>query len=645
MKKVTTLLVVLGIAAGVSAQSVATHVRTSKFDKNSNYVSERNAPVAAPRATKTHKSVPARKGNVEGSTVIGITTYDLQTNRTMPRRLLRYPDGTMSAIFTYSQTPSATTNNDRGTGYVYFDGTTWSDPPSARLENNGKQPTNAAWRCGFASIAVNAAGKEIVTGHNGLPTPGGDIRTIVSTHSAKGVADWKTTFPVPNNSTAGGLNGTWHKTASSGDNIYVITTIDGADLTAKVAGGIYFSKSTDGGVTFSNFALLPGVDTNNYPDGMGSADAHTIDAFDKYVVISGAGRFSDLAIWKSEDFGATFTRTVVQKFPIAGGWESKGFPFSDIDSNGIADTIPATDCSPDVILDKNGKAHLFWGQVLYYQPNLDSNAGSPLMLHPDAANKQIFYWNENDKTIKPIAGAPDLDANGIVNAPANGAPFSYAFMGYAGQPTTGIDAAGNLYLAYVAYVEGDTTTIDFSDEPGLCYYNLFATKSTDGGLTWKTPVNLTNNVSEDVTENIFPSMARYVDDNIHLIWQVDAQPGSAIQTQGTPENNDIHYMKWNSVDFTATGVRNTVLNDVNVSIFPNPSKGNATITVAAANATNGTISVKDMMGRTVKQIAVTVNAGSTMISEDLSSLSNGVYLVNFVTEKGSTEAQKLVISK
>lgn len=593
-------------------------------------------------ARKTSEEIP--------SVVIGVTTYDLQTNGSMPRRLIRYPDGTLSAIFTYSTTPSATTNNDRGTGYNYYNGTEWGEIPDMRLENNGKQPFNASWRAGFASIVTNGSGEEIVVAHNGLPgTTGGDIRTIVSSNSAKGTKDWKTTFPIPNNSVSGGLNGTWHKSAASGDYVYVIATISGADATAKVNGGIYFSRSTDGGKTFSELALLPEIDTIHYPDGMGGPDHHTIDAFDKYVVISGAGRFSDLAIWKSEDYGATFTRTVVQKFAIP-GWQKKGFPFSDIDSDSVADMLVASNTSPDILLDQQGKAHLFWTNIHYYQPHADSNAGEAVMLFPRESDKQLYYWNETDKDIRPIAGLPDPNNNGMVDTSSNESPFSYNLLGYAGQPTSGIDASGNLYLAYMGYTEGDTTTIETSDVPGLYYYNLFATTSKDGGKTWCPAVNLTKNVTEDAMENAFPSMAKNVDTAIRIIWQRDDQPGSKIAADGVPDFNDIHYCAWRVgktyEEFAqSTGIKQQKMSRfIRLQQFPNPSKDRAVVVVLSSKKTKGILMVYDPTGRSIKEEDVDLLEGMNSLPVDYSDLANGIYQVVLQSDEGYG-TEKIMIAR
>jgi len=70
-------------------------------------------------------------------TIIGTTTYDLQTNGTISNRLLYNSDGSMCAVWSMSLTGNSVNLwPDRGTGYNYFDpvASSWSSQPSNRIE-------------------------------------------------------------------------------------------------------------------------------------------------------------------------------------------------------------------------------------------------------------------------------------------------------------------------------------------------------------------------------------------------------------------------------------------------------------------------------------------------------------------------------
>ena len=66
-------------------------------------------------------------------TLIGTTTYDLQSNAAVQNRILMHDNGTISAGWTMSQQFN-TSYTDRGTGYNFFDGTSWGANPVDRLE-------------------------------------------------------------------------------------------------------------------------------------------------------------------------------------------------------------------------------------------------------------------------------------------------------------------------------------------------------------------------------------------------------------------------------------------------------------------------------------------------------------------------------
>ncbi|HNX45052.1 MAG TPA: hypothetical protein PLJ84_12555, partial [Bacteroidales bacterium] len=86
---------------------------------------------------------------------VGYTVYDLQSNGSTPYgRLTQFTDGTFAAVYTVAVNPTA--YNDRGTGYNYFDGTTWGPSNSTRLESA---------KCGWPTHAQLGANGEVVVSH------------------------------------------------------------------------------------------------------------------------------------------------------------------------------------------------------------------------------------------------------------------------------------------------------------------------------------------------------------------------------------------------------------------------------------------------------------------------------------------------
>jgi len=85
---------------------------------------------------------------------LGVTQYDLQTNSTLGNRFYMYPEGQMVHVWTIGMTP--TSYPDRGTGYNYWDGTSWQPAPTSRIESS---------RTGWPGYAPAGANGEAVIAH------------------------------------------------------------------------------------------------------------------------------------------------------------------------------------------------------------------------------------------------------------------------------------------------------------------------------------------------------------------------------------------------------------------------------------------------------------------------------------------------
>jgi hypothetical protein len=91
------------------------------------------------------------------------TIYDLQTNSTVANRFVVWDDGTMAAVCTRGvESPGGFAFPDRGTGYNYFDGSSWGPKPSTRIESK---------KAGWPSITKWGANGEFVVSHQGGGNP------------------------------------------------------------------------------------------------------------------------------------------------------------------------------------------------------------------------------------------------------------------------------------------------------------------------------------------------------------------------------------------------------------------------------------------------------------------------------------------
>ena len=271
----------------------------------------------APSINMGNQNVPLRKASLltspDDEYLAGNTIYDLQTNNAISNRLSVNDDGTISAAWTFSPDGNVSTSPiypNRGTGYNYWDGTNWL---TGWLYPNGPLLRQEGKRTGFTNVVVTPI-SELLIAHSAVGS--GDSNQIaVSWRATRGSGAWTLTFPW------GHAHDTWPKacgagTSGSNNNVYVIFQGSGT-ATSKVAGQsgpLYFSKSTDGGQTWTPRWIIPATDSSHYA-GFGG-DAYSIDAKGDTVAIVISETYTDLFLLKSTDAGATWTKTIIQKAPI-----------------------------------------------------------------------------------------------------------------------------------------------------------------------------------------------------------------------------------------------------------------------------------------------------------------------------------------
>lgn len=448
-------------------------------------------------------------------TVIGTTRYDLQTNASMQRRIINHANGDIAAVWTYSNVNTWAT---RGTGYNFFDGTTWGAAPTAEIETE---------RTGWPNLGMVGAGTESIFAHNTLNDV---IRRSDRTTAGSGTWNQVNLNPLdiqvwtrmasggPGNNTVHLIGLTLPTTITTGNPGVPYNGIDGALL---------YNRSTDGGQTWDIISLqLPNGDSTHW-EGYGG-DSYSIDAQGNTVAIV-VGTFGyGVQLWKSTDNGSNWTHTVIVEPVFPRFDENIHFIDGNIDSSKYT-----SDENVHVLLDGSDNAHVFFGRQRLTNATLGDGA---IGFFP--FQNGIDYWNETWGSQQPltIAGALDHNANGGLDIPDNTWLASYRFTGLASAPTAGIDANGDLYVVYHAVHEEH-------DNLAQKYRRIYACKSTDGGCTWTAPVDLTDDVSHDFDECAYPSMARRVDSKIHVVYQRDFEPGIAVTGDEDPVvTNDILYL-------------------------------------------------------------------------------------------------------
>ncbi len=516
--------VLLGLGITIQAQQI---VPTSqKISPNRSIIKHTNQKKQAISGNEVGMSVnkPKPSGHYyspfqkAAGTRVGSTTYDLQSNTGMCRRVAVdgdkvYATWTMSATFDLAA-------NDRGTGFNESNdnGETWGMEPTERLENNT--------RVGWPNVGVTESGRVFVVTHTALPNQTSGAGGLAFTWRDAG-GDWNTKI------IDGDVDATWARVGNSGTDIHVITSRSQLTGINGINGELHYFRSFDEGDTWSEVMTFPEMEDLLPTEGV-TADSYFMDARGDVVAFA-VGRYGGQTfLYKSVDKGDTWTSTVIN---------------STVDPTGSVLT-PSADFEPAVLsdghiallIDHNDIVHVWFDRLF----NLESNGA--LSYLPNSTC--LMHWTEDMGTNqgKVIGQTVRMDYDGDCVAAIDFneiEPQSYG-NSLVGHPSAGIDAEGNLYLAFSSMRDAAFEP----DRPDRQYRDIYLIKSSDGGETWEGPLNLTD---DPTSEAVYPSIQRNVGSHIHMVYQKDEFTGTAVDNANTNTTvtsgqdvfviNEINYIK------------------------------------------------------------------------------------------------------
>ncbi len=565
---------------------------------------------------------------------IGETYYDLQSNGSPGARVILHDDGTISAVWTTSP------NDDsgwplRGAGYNHYDGSDWDGVISDRIEGE---------RVGFPNIVLLGNGKEAVISHQANTVNLGGY--YISSNSAVGATDWSTSDRVLDDESEPGTNYVpiWNRSGADDGYVHLLSTYwfsEAANVPYPTKNGVNqpltYSRSTDNGATWDKVhTILPGYDSTFTR--FQRVGAYAIDVKDSVVAIISGGQYSQIGLWKSTDYGETFTFTAVDQYPSG---------FDEFIEPG--DTITTNDGALDVLIDDNDKVHVFYGTWPFLDE--DTTDGTITIF---TASSMIAHWMEGMTEPQFCGGLIDMDQNpqsfditretwnslDANDIPQNnlGAAARYGSSFLATQPSSSIDANGNIYCVYSAPVEGVKNFLNVN------YRDIHVVFSTDGGVTWAPTQNLTQ---DRTTENAFPMVAKDADNFLHVVFQQDEWPGTTLlnnSVDGT-HPNDV-----NAIQYTAVPVSTILNNEIGQNLLgaekvekaaevfvvsqnqPNPFTGTSEVIIYLQSGSEVTLTVTDILGNVVNQGNLGVlGAGNHAITIDGNGLSSGMYFYTLST--------------
>jgi hypothetical protein len=556
---------------------------------------------------------------------IGETQNDQQTNASIYKRVVLHTGGKVSVTWTTSAdaAPYAT----RGAGYNHFDGTSWGPVSSQRIEPE---------RCGFPSIDYSPnTNEELIISHIVKAGTGNAGGLRFNRKTGLGAGNWNSSVVLD---TVASLPGVlWPRTAVSGDNLYIFasyTDSSSGQPGRVVMDGIrtpqvfsHYKFSTNEWVAKN--ILLPGYDKERVYSGGG--DNYSIDAKGSNVAILIGGLTDDVSLWKSSDAGLTWTKTIIDSFPVPA-----------YDYKVLVDTSNTNDGGVHVTLDASGKAHCFWARARVLDNNIDD---ASITYFP--GQNAILYWQEGWTTNEDrvIAGMPDENNNNTMDLADswNDAGARYGNHSIATMPSAAIGPDGVIYLAYSALTEDDIS----ADSKN--FRDVYMTHSKDGGNTWSDILNCTSFLGFNL-EQIFASLAKDVDGSVHMTFMQKASIGryDATNNPGATGPYDIVYMKIDTASIHNGSF--TSINDVNKNDlftvnqnYPNPFTAITNVPVNFKRSTDVTVRIMDLAG---KEVFVNnfnnVSAGASTLEINASGLSSGLYLYSIEAE-GFKVSRRMIV--
>ncbi len=620
------LLFVLALTVGVAAMAQVSVVKQSAL---ANTVKKAKTVKVDPKPYLQAENpyVTTQRGV---DNVIGTTWYDLQSNSTMAQRIWVHDDGTIGATWTRGAETGVPNYPERGTGYNYFDGTSWGPDPSARIEDT---------RVGWPSYAPYGANGEIVCAHTG-----GNDGLMFSYRENKGTGDWQH-FTLAGPAEEPDL--LWPRMITSGENhqtIQVIACVGSAVEYDGLTMALVYSRSDDGGQTWDpENVILPGMSSDE-TSGFGGDDYAWAIPHGDTIAFVAFGGIKDGFVMKSYDNGDTWEKVTFYNSPM---------PFF----TGNEGTLPQCgggDGYNAVAIDDEGMVHVAFGRQIH----LDDDPADGWSYYPYSDG--LIYWNE---TMAPLDTTQigneimfsEIDSTTLYkqgqlaawvqphgNDTIVGVAPYYASLVSMPQLAVTRDGDGNKIVTI--FYSG--LAVGFSNAELSQNYRHIWTRKTelDGAYNdYDDASDLTGDVLHLFSECVYPSMFP-ANGTFHILYETDNLPGNSLQPTGgnhAPVNNNMVYMP---ITPYPVGINNpnSVAFDV-MQNMPNPATNNTMIVVKTQGAATINLTISNMLGQQVYSTQEMANAsGAYTFNVNVSDFNTGVYFYT-VTVGEKSVSKKMIV--
>ncbi|MDE1843955.1 MAG: hypothetical protein KGI10_01345 [Thaumarchaeota archaeon] len=364
---------------------------------------------------------------------------------------------------------------------------------------------------------------------------------------------------------------------------------------------VFFAKSTDGGYTFSSPVNLSGSTKGQslYPQFV-EKDNHVYVTWQ--LSLSGV---STVLMAKSLDGGTSFEKPI----QLSDGTQLSAFPQIALSGNHVYSSWieKSPDNSTNIIFAKSDDQGNSFGAPLHVTHNV-GNSGIP-KLYSDG-NQVYLAWEDNSRGDYEIFLSKSSDSGASFHVPVDMSTTT----GQSGTPEV-IVSGNNVYAVWMDNTSGN--------------YDIFFTKSTDGGETFAKPVD----ISHLQGDSGYPQFAVWKN-NIYVTW---TQTMSGI-------NYDIFFAK-------STNNGDTFDKPINLSNNSGPSgwpkiASDGNIYVSWVDSTPGKFDIlitKSTDGGATFESPTNLSHSKTESYEnEMAALDNTVYMV---WQEGSSGNHTIVFSK
>jgi len=482
-------------------------------------------------------------------------------------------------------------------------------------------------------FSQNVMANSITSGNQ--DTDGGNVIAVNGNNVYVCWNEWENGFVYVSRSTDGGTSfGQAVKIATTASQSFPSITLDSSgnlygswsniDFSTETFNGVEFSKSTDGGQSFSTHVV---VDTEGlFP----IVAVHGSNVYMFYAKPTGTGENVNYYFARSTDGGSSFGTPykVNDADPVTGKMED--FADLQVDASGNIYAVwndgRRTGGGIDIYFAKSTDDGVCFGTNVPVNDLTAANAdglqfGPALAVSP--SGDIYVVWREEVSGEKRIYFGKSTDG---------GATFGSAVEVSAEDgslnktPSIAVTSTGEIYVAYPSFKNG--------------IEGIYITKSEDGGQTFVSSVPVVDFTSGAAAS--MPSIVLDGSDKVFATW-----------TDNRSGDKDVYFAKGEVVTAVYDPANGHALPSEYrlMQNYPNPFNAGTVITYSLPMAGNVKLVVYNLLGQEIKTLVEGDHAaGVHTVSWDGRNnngvmTSSGIYLFRMVTSNGLSYARKMVIIK